>query len=544
MRPCKGRFFVFGGSCFRRRDQEESHCELLWGKIPFKDSSSYFVGVFYRPPSSDLTYLEGLAKSLDKVSLISEHANILLLGDFNLSDIDWDLIGPLQPNSLSDYFCNSILNFFSLSQLINQPTRLDAVLDLVISNRPENISNIKIGDGLGCSDHNIITFDLQCKITRPCQSSKQIYDYQNATWDNFHLELSHVSWDTILNDDVSIDCVWNNNYWKCLFKAVHNNIPSRAIKSKRNVPWITSEIRKLFHKRKRLWKKAKSTQLESDWNKYKVLRNKVKSELSKGYYRHVHLLVESKNPKRFWSFIKSKTKNKSIPLTMKWNDRDIKASSGKEKAELCNNFFASIFSSTSDFSVDAQPLHLHTDNVIADLVYSGANVEKLLLGLNTNKATGPDGVTARLLCEAAPSISSSLSRLFNMSLKKGKVSSGVPQGSIVGPTLFFFYVNDIPENLSCASEMFADDTLLFNPGNPSDVSSPIQDSLSQISDWCNEWLLRINPVKCESMRITRSKTPSLCSYNINSTSLNQVHTHKHLRVIFSSLENACTYSCC
>ena len=92
------------------------------------------MGVFYRPPSSDLTYLEGLAKSLDKVSLISEHANILLLGDFNLSDIDWDLIGPLQPNSLSDYFCNSILNFFSLSQLINQPTRLDAVLDLVISN--------------------------------------------------------------------------------------------------------------------------------------------------------------------------------------------------------------------------------------------------------------------------------------------------------------------------------------------------------------------------------------------------------------------------
>ena len=109
-----------------------------------------------------------------------------------------------------------------------------------------------------------------------------------------------------------------------------------------------------------------------------------------------------------------------------------------------------------------------------------------------------------------------------------KVSSGVPQGSIVGPILFLLYVNDIPENLSCASEMFADDTLLFNSGNPSDVSSPIQDSLSQILDWCNESLLRMNPKKCESMRITRSKTPSLCSYNINSTSLN------HLGVILSS----------
>ena len=36
-------------SCFRRHDLEESDCELLWGKIPFKDSSSYFDGVFCRP---------------------------------------------------------------------------------------------------------------------------------------------------------------------------------------------------------------------------------------------------------------------------------------------------------------------------------------------------------------------------------------------------------------------------------------------------------------------------------------------------------------
>ena len=60
-----------------------------------------------------------------------------------------------------------------------------------------------------------VSFDLQCKITRPCQPSKQIYDYQNANWDNFRLELSHVSWDTIFKDDVSIHCVWNN--WKRVF---------------------------------------------------------------------------------------------------------------------------------------------------------------------------------------------------------------------------------------------------------------------------------------------------------------------------------------
>ena len=59
-----------------------------------------------------------------------------------------------------------------------------------------------------------------------------------------------------------------------------------------------------------------------------------------------------------------------------------------------------------------------------------------------------------------------------------KVSSGVPQGGIVGPILLLLYVNDIPENVSCASEMFVDETLLFNSGNPS-VSSP-QDGLSNL----------------------------------------------------------------
>ena len=44
-----------------------------------------------------------------------------------------------------------------------------------------------------------------------------------------------------------------------------------------------------------------------------------------------------------------------------------------------------------------------------------------------------------------------------------------PQGSIVGPVLFLLYVNDIPENLSCSSKMFADDTQLFNSDQPSSV---------------------------------------------------------------------------
>ena len=118
-------------------------------------------------------------------------------------------------------------------------------------------------------------------------------------------------------------------------QAVQNNISSKKIKPRRNVAWITSEIRKLFRKRKRLWRKAKATQLP----KHKQLRNETKSALNKSYWSHVHDLIDSKNPKRFWSFIKTKTKSKSIPPVVKFQNE--RASTASDKAELFNNFFLS-----------------------------------------------------------------------------------------------------------------------------------------------------------------------------------------------------------
>ena len=69
--------------------------------------------------------------------------------------------------------------------------------------------------------------------------------------------------------------------------------------------------------------------------------------------------------------------------------------------------------------------------------------------------------------------------------KQRVVIDGVPQGSFLGPLLFVLYVNDISQTLSCSSEMFAYDTLLYNSDSIDIVSTPVQQGLHPMSDWCD-----------------------------------------------------------
>ena len=105
--------------------------------------TNLLVRVFYRPPSTDQTYLQELEKSLALVERNGSNLTTVLLGDFNFPGIDWTLPSPSCSDSLSSYFCDISDDYF-LYQMVNQATRGDNILDLVFINKPELLSDLTI----------------------------------------------------------------------------------------------------------------------------------------------------------------------------------------------------------------------------------------------------------------------------------------------------------------------------------------------------------------------------------------------------------------
>ena len=111
------------------------------------------------------------------------------------------------------------------------------------------------------------------------------------------------------------------------------------------------------------------------------------------------------------------------------------------------------------------------------------------------------------------------------------VTSGVPQGSILGPVLFSLYVNDLPDAVKSSHvAMFADDTKLFKEIHTTQDCKLLQNDLDQLQTWSENSGLKFNASKCNSQMITRKLKPTTHVYKLNNNKLIQTDCERDLGV--------------
>ena len=96
-------------------------------------------------------------------------------------------------------------------------------------------------------------------------------------------------------------------------------------------------------------------------------------------------------------------------------------------------------------------------------------------------------------------------RVGNSYSSETNVTSGIPQGSILGPVLFTIFINDLPEMIDINCQVFADDTKIYEDSR---YKAKIQKDLYNLQEWTEKWNLYFNVAKCKVMHVGK-KNPNM-----------------------------------
>ena len=123
----------------------------------------------------------------------------------------------------------------------------------------------------------------------------------------------------------------------------------------------------------------------------------------------------------------------------------------------------------------------------------------------------------------------------------GYINAGVPQGSILGPSLFLIFINDLTEAVTNNISLFADDTTLSAVVPNTKLRKLIADSLNadlkDIETWASKWLVKFNAKKTQLLHISRKLSTDSSDVCFCSETLEPAESIKLLGVhIFKNLD--------
>jgi hypothetical protein len=358
--------------------------------------------VIYRPPNSGNENIAKLCKILENLSM-----NTVVVGDFNLPEVDWD---GEQSGARGRPVLEAVMSN-QLSQLVNFATHIKGnLLDLVITNCPHKILSVQESGRLGRSDHEMIKLEI-LNNEQEKRIPKKFLDWKKCDYNAMREFLTGYRW----RMDGTAETDWME-FKTVIERLVECFVPVRIARSKHRPKWLTADLVKLIRRKKAAWKKAKFYNGGPEMENYKMLEKEAAKKIkqAKKKFEKDMAFSNDKNRKNFSNYIKSKTKSRTTIGPLKTAEGSITANK-TEMANTLNGFFASVFTAENMTNIPVK--QRETNAEITTVEFKSELILKKLAGLRPDSAPGPDKISPRILKELRFELVEPLRKLFTKSMQ-------------------------------------------------------------------------------------------------------------------------------
>ena len=401
------------------------------------------VAIVYRP--------EGTAEFEAVMNEIAVYANLrgppmpnlVILGDFNFPQIDWNTGATRWAGKSAEEKRRALhlldwSEHFCLTQVIEEPTRGDNVLDLILTNNTDMILSSAVTDP-GISDHRVIVASLAMPGSMEDDERGQNRETPFSSM-NFHSD--RIDWTELSlaiarafegSDPRRTAEEQYESFVENVRVCCQNRIPAKRTYSRRKIP---RDRKILMRKRRKLQHRVSATPLATagrlqakiaDINE--KLRQSINAELEREERRAVETVKN--NSKYFFSYAKRRTKLKTSIGPLERNGEMICGS--REMAEELQRHYSEVytvprFSDVTELVKSWSGPNREAETREVDI--SDSNIKDSILKLSNNSAAGPDGIPAILLRKCADSVARPLANLWKASLDSGVVPARLKEGNV------------------------------------------------------------------------------------------------------------------
>lgn len=371
-----------------------------------KPARNLFVVGVYRPPQSAVAWFDVFN---ELVLSLSAKGDLIIMGDLNA-----DLMEP------DRYPASSLLQSLALaSTSIDNvtPTRLHenggSCLDIIAI--PDTVECVSYAIGnKAASDHFPVHASIRVEYT---EELKPVYkrSYRRTNMDELKSRVELIS----LQDNDSEEML--NNWMSEVEVILDDMAPMKLTPLRKNgIPFMNNNIRELQRRRDFLAKhirRRRNAATGADWDELRAAKRQVKSAIRQASKDHASSLLEDRNSRGAWRFIRettftcSKTRNTSL------------------NAEHANNYFAEIVKSETDTDVRV-PQFCDNVNAMNIRELQVTDVQTMLSQLKASTAPGCDKLPGFLLKSLAKEIAPNLTKIINCSVTAGLVPSLWKQANV------------------------------------------------------------------------------------------------------------------